>query len=83
MARYIDIDKIIPELDKNTWQGDMLISIFENAEIEDVTPIVHSNWKMHFKKRYMKCNNCGQRNSIVFGYNYCPNCGAKMDEIDV
>ena len=40
MAKYIDVDKVIPTFDKNTWQGDMMISICENAEAEDVAPVV-------------------------------------------
>lgn len=28
---------------------------------------------------YGKCSNCGQLIDIRDGYNYCPNCGARMD----
>lgn len=77
MAKYIDVDKVIPTFDKNTWQGDMMISICENAEAEDVAPVIHSSWrKLH---GYSKCNNCGQRSTMQT--NYCPNCGALMGAI--
>ena len=52
--------------------------------IYDVRPVVHGRWQSHgegFKWVYI-CSVCG----FVDGYpmnnrmNYCPNCGAKMEE---
>lgn len=89
MARYIDIDKVIPTFDKNTWQGDMMISICENAKAEDVAPVIHAKWKTitepfhDFGDDYVirECSICGCELTIHIDYKtpYCPNCGAKMD----
>ena len=52
--------------------------------IADVAPVVHAHW---IHKEYIQnnmvigivgeCSNCGKVRLID---NYCPNCGAKMDE---
>lgn len=41
----------------------------------DVKPVVHGHWKM-----YDICSVCDELNE--FQTNYCPNCGARMDEYD-
>ena len=50
----------------------------------DVAPVVHGHWIRQDESftRY-KCSNpeCGVENCSGFE-NYCPNCGAKMDEFD-
>lgn len=42
---------------------------------EDVQPVAHGRWKW---SEGGQCSECGFHNSN-FGYNYCPNCGARMD----
>lgn len=41
----------------------------------DAEPVVHGEWKWSHGGQ---CSECGFHNSN-FDYNYCPNCGAKMD----
>lgn len=53
----------------------------------DVEPVRHGRWKLEptnpyddpgYKNRMIKhCSCCGWQNACR--YNYCPNCGAKMD----
>lgn len=86
MARYIDIDKIIPELNKNAilygWQGDMFISILENAEAEDVAPVIHAKWEYIIAGDNIVlggiCSNCKQESGRIT--KYCDKCGAIMDK---
>lgn len=46
---------------------------------EEAKPVVHAHWKR--KNNETKCSNC---EFIYYSnhddFNYCPNCGAKMDE---
>ena len=44
----------------------------------------HGRWeevigKGIFGKRYLRCSNCESENGLMIHFNYCPNCGAKMD----
>jgi len=57
----------------------------DNAKTIDAVPVVHAHW-IDQKHGTYKCSSCGQ--FLDFGgvnagrgdANYCPNCGAKMDE---
>ena len=53
----------------------------------DVAPIKRGNWLDDVVSFYRKCSECGccvewNKKPFLFGdgeYNYCPNCGARMD----
>lgn len=32
-----------------------------------------------WKKKILICSACGTRNALGYAFNYCPNCGAKME----
>ena len=44
--------------------------------LKDWAPVVHGRWK-HYGRNLGECSNCGE--IVNIRYNYCPNCGAKMD----
>ena len=44
----------------------------------DAEPVRHGHWK--WDGDYI-CSNCGERGHRN-KWNYCPNCGAKMDEVE-
>lgn len=52
--------------------------------------IKHARWVIRFESIYQKyvegeCSNCGYTDYCLDEngfYNYCPNCGAKMDEVE-
>ena len=51
----------------------------------EVSPVRHGRWEKvawwQHKNHYEcnECSVCGCRVKPKFAYNYCPNCGAKMD----
>lgn len=50
----------------------------------DVAPVRHGRWlevreKRLFGEHYFLCSNCKSRNGLMIPFNYCPNCGSKMD----
>lgn len=55
----------------------------ENLPAADVAPVVHGRWIEDHD--YLKCPECGimVKQDFTFfdigDWNYCPNCGAKMD----
>ncbi len=51
----------------------------------DVAPVVHGRWeptKTPFMNECEDCSVCGYRTIWGHGFNYCPNCGARMDGKD-
>ena len=74
----------------------MANSIVQNVPTADVAPVVHGRWVYNsngmdwnlgaWQCSVCKCNNNNlpgndKYNPYIFqGSNYCPNCGAKMDE---
>lgn len=48
----------------------------------DAVPVVHGKWKEEpfLLGTTHRCNLCGENYGMPHGiFNYCPNCGAKMD----
>lgn len=43
----------------------------------DVAPVKHGQWK-RYSTTMMECSLCG-KHTARHKYNFCPNCGAKMD----
>lgn len=62
--------------------GEITLGEFEDMikPLKDVIPVVHGEW-IDKGEDYMirwTCSNCGRRDTHI--YNFCPDCGAKMDE---
>ena len=58
-----------------------VISDLEEMPTVDAVEVVHGRWidvALRFTQVKEKCSVCG---GVVYahGFNYCPNCGAKMD----
>ena len=64
---------------------DAVLSLIEDAPTVD--PVVHAH---NLNKDYpslFKCSNCGWSDDDTYTgdtdtYNYCPHCGARMDEVE-
>ena len=59
------------------------IDTVNSVSAADVAPVVHGHWiRQDESFTRFKCSNpeCGIENCSGFE-NYCPNCGAKMDEV--
>lgn len=86
MSRYVDLDKL-------TWKAvmvrDVAVPIYlkdevDRAAVQDVAPVVHARWiKVNPFVDTEECSNCRYNIlSVDFETNYCPDCGAKMDEVE-
>lgn len=89
--RLIDADKLKEDMTKRQIEKrDLNASFFavinEQPTVE-AEPVRHGHWEYVdapvFGNPYgsYKCDCCG--NSMAHKTNYCPNCGAKMDEEDL
>ena len=55
------------------WTG--IKAMLEVQPAVDAVPVMHGEWKWSDGGQ---CSECGFHNSN-FDYNFCPNCGARMD----
>lgn len=62
-------------------------SVLESFPSADVALVVHGKWELCFEdwRKELegdKCSICGFEHygTCIRSYNYCPNCGAKMDK---
>lgn len=90
MAEYIEREAAIKLLHYNADEScSSVIADFEALPAEDVTPVVHGEWQYvcgdEFSETY-KCKKCEHEFDICVEMyresllNYCPSCGAKMEE---
>ena len=86
MAKYIDqVDaiKAVNEQNAFTMTRSALLDVLNSIPAADVVPVVHGRWIEDHD--YLKCPECSVmvKWDFVFfdigDWNYCPNCGAKMD----
>ena len=89
MAEYIEresIYKILLMENPFGWNNDDLAELFREAKAADVAPVRHGRWID--KGEYAVCTECGVRSGTLYDgvepiplmTQFCPNCGAKMDE---
>lgn len=91
MKEYIEqavaIERARNELDlinKSHWSADEIVDFLKRLPTADVVEVRHARWINDCNEYFpdIKCELCGQRKPILLGnfsFNYCPNCGAKMD----
>lgn len=66
------------------------IKAIVNGKLVDVAEVRHGHWKGINRNKYnddeATCSICGVTFSSGYSdpswWNYCPNCGAKMDEVE-
>lgn len=71
----------------DTYDKAMIVDLVDKQPTVDAEPIRHGHWIFNPKDAIEmmftlpKCSLCGAESPI--GGNYCPNCGAKMDEVKI
>lgn len=90
MERYIDADKFVKSLEKQSYYSKTNIETrISKMPTADVQPVIHAHWNEfsdYTGTCYAECSRCGllwwieegtaEENEMF----YCPKCGAKMDE---
>lgn len=90
MAEYIDREKLIKYIHNNGRNFFIteanrcnFAEIARMVKSEDVAPVVHGTWLLRHigHGHYWECSVCHATPIYVTNNtNYCPNCGAKMDD---
>ena len=96
MAEYIEREKVL-EIAKDKYYSDFhksmadltsLRELLEDSPTADVVEVKHSYWQcsnVRMSSRDITCKYCHRTETISNGnedFEYCPHCGAKMDEKD-
>ena len=91
--RLIDADAlhyIMEDTEKPKQMDHIRRFMVDKAPTIDAEPIRHGHWipvnPDMYRAEYFECSVCGMysRDGLFrkeLGYEYCPNCGAKMDEV--
>ena len=83
MAEYIDREAALMKLMQDGCSAKNLQSI-SDMPAADVAPVVHGHWIEKEKYSFGIMYDCSLCDNLIldngYSWNYCPNCGAKMDE---
>ena len=90
MSDYIkreDAIKAFDPLQRRDWYTPWIVETLGDLPSADVAPVRHGRWIELAMKGEFKCSVCGRgsksKNTFqlipTVYWNYCPNCGAKMD----
>ena len=90
IANYPTVDAVHREtLEQVMWERDVALHQLEEIgkglgeKMDDVEPVRHGRWQVNemFDYKDMTCLSCGWLFEChEEEWNYCPHCGAKMDE---
>ena len=80
MAEYIEREAALMKLMQDGCSAKNLQSI-SDMPAADVAPVIHAHWDDSFDGITPYCSACGMSHRCLRRTpDYCPNCGAKMDE---
>ena len=94
MAEYIEREAAIKELMNDApeqvgYSREDAADCIRYMDAADVAPVIHAHWIEQEDGNldtYYTCSSCKEDFDLIAGtpcenlYNYCPSCGAKMDE---
>lgn len=80
MAEYIDREALLRMLPDDLPYKASVKRVLMQAPTADVVEVRHGEWQDAFDD-IQKCSVCNHMCYYprMYGYNFCPNCGAKMD----
>ena len=84
MAEYIERETLVKRLKKEECDCEWLWAILD-IPTADVAPVRHGVWAS--EETAVTCTACGRsydtdfeiKRNVIRDFDYCPNCGAKMD----
>ena len=94
-GKYIRADLLMNKIARSAFfsaaeKGKVCV-VIDKEPGENVNPVVHAHWipdeiETGEDSNTYKCSACGEIQVLIYGtpkengWNYCPHCGAKMDE---
>lgn len=96
MSRYIDADIVIKKIESrlgyfNQYYPDHTENIGELEICEEFVNdalsaedygewLIHKAYQGGIEEEWFQCSKCGWENALLIPRNFCPNCGANMNE---
>lgn len=86
MSRYIDADALKDYVNSisthwlNEWDTLGVLAAIDKAKTVDVQEVKHGKWIPIDPTGYIGLTKCSECGKIFWKFNFCPNCGAKMDK---
>lgn len=93
MDEYLKKRDVLWRLGITLWEkyedGQIAKDVINDIKPADVVPVTHAQWIDHTEEAdagYWECSSCGKPWLLIEGtpaeneMNYCPRCGAKMEE---
>ena len=81
MTEYIEREAALNAINENKSSTELAWITVSKIPAADVAPVVHGKWDDSFDGITPVCSVCGRTHKCFNRTpNYCPNCGAKMDE---
>lgn len=86
MAEYLEKETFKSWVEENITKNPMILKSIDYAPSADVAPVRHGSFRMlTFSGDTIICSECKMAYNIfetngAENFNFCPNCGAKMDE---
>lgn len=87
MAEYIERERLKQWISEDalnaltSWDDSLMALVMTDIDecpTMDVAPVVHGRWET-YSTTMMACSKCG-KHTAKHRFNYCPSCGARMDE---
>ena len=80
MAEYIEREAALNAINENKSSTELAWISVSKIPAADVAPVVHSKWEICCDGYYPYCKRCRNEPQGRVMTQFCPNCGAKMDE---
>lgn len=79
MAEYIEREALKAEFEEDGHLSAYIEEMIDSIPAADVQKVKRGKWKRNDRGNY-NCTNCKSEYDAVFGFAFCPNCGADMRE---
>ena len=85
MSRYIDADALKDYVNSisthwlNEWDTLGVLAAIDKAKTVDVQKVKHGKWIPVDPTGFVGMQRCSECRKVFWKFNFCPNCGAKMD----
>ena len=66
-------------MSEKSWSVTEAADFIKAFRTADAVEVVHGRWEEYQVPHIMCCSECDWATGVQDDFNYCPNCGAKMD----